>query len=67
MNRVCSSVIAIVNVIALVEPMNNERNDPTQVGHAIKSPVVAPILPIPPVFLVIEMALTARVVLSATR
>ncbi len=67
MNNVCSSVIAIVNVIALVAPINNERNDPTHVGHAINNPVVAPILPNPPVFLVIEIALTANAVFVATR
>ena len=67
MNRVCSSVIAIVNVTALVVPMNNDKNDPTQVGHAMNNPVVAPILPSPPVFLVIEIAFTANAVFTATR
>ena len=67
MNSVCSSVIAIVNAIALVAPTNNDRNEPTHVGHAINNPVVAPILPSPPVFLVIEIALTANAVFVATR
>ena len=67
MNSVCSSVIAIVNATALVAPTNNERNDPTHVGHAMNNPVVAPILPKPPDFLVIEIALTANAVFVATR
>ena len=67
MNKVCSSVIAIVNAIALVEPINNDRNDPTHVGHAMNNPVVAPILPSPPDFLVIAIALTANAVFVATR
>ena len=67
MNSVCSSVIAIVNATALDAPTNNDRNDPTHVGHAINNPVVAPILPNPPVFLVIEIALTANAVFVATR
>ena len=50
-----------------VAPTNNDRNDPTHVGHAINNPVVAPILPNPPVFLVIEIALTANAVFVATR
>ena len=56
MNSVCNSVIAIVNATALVAPMNNDKNEPTHVGHAMNSPVVAPILPSPPVFLVTEQA-----------
>ena len=32
MNSVCNSVIAIVNAIALVAPMNNDKNEPTHVG-----------------------------------
>ena len=67
MNRVCSSVIAIVNVTALVAPTNNDRNDPTHVGHAMNNPVVAPILPSPPDFLVMAIALTANAVFVATR
>lgn len=67
MNIVCNSVTAIVNATALVAPTNNERNDPTHVGHAMNNPVVAPILPSPPVFLVIEIALTANAVFTATR
>ena len=67
MNKVWSSVIAIVNVTALVEPINNDKNDPTHVGHAMNNPVVAPILPSPPVFLVIAIALTANTVFTATR
>ena len=55
MNNVCNSVMAIVNAIALVVPINNERNDPTHVGHAMNNPVIAPILPNPPVFLVIDL------------
>ena len=45
MNRVCSSVIAIVNVTALVAPINNDKNDPTHVGHAMNNPVAAPYFP----------------------
>ena len=67
MNSVCSSVITIVNATELVAPMNNDKNDPTQVGHAMNNPVVAPILPSPPVFFAIEIALTANAVLTATR
>ena len=65
-NSVCSSVIAMVNATALVAPINNDRNEPTHVGHAINNPVVAPILPNPPVFFVIEIALTANAVFVAT-
>ena len=36
-NIVCSSVIAIVNATALVAPMNNDKNEPTHVGHAMNS------------------------------
>ena len=67
MKSVCNSVIAIVNATALVAPMNNDKNDPTHVGHAMNNPVVAPMLPIPPVFLVIEIAFTASVVFTATK
>ena len=67
MNKVCSSVIAIVNATALVAPINNDRNDPTHVGHAMNNPVVAPILPKPPVFFVIDIAFTANAVFVATR
>ena len=66
-NNVCNSVIAIVNATALVAPINNDKNDPTQVGHAMNSPVVAPMLPRPPVFLVIEIAFTASAVFTATK
>ena len=38
-NNVCNSVIAIVNATALVAPMNNDKNDPTHVGHAMNNPV----------------------------
>ena len=67
MNNVCSSVTAIVNATALVAPINNERNDPTHVGHAMNNPVVAPMLPRPPVFLATAIALTANAVFVATR
>ena len=67
MNSVCNSVIAIVNATALVAPMNNDKNEPTHVGHAMNSPVVAPILPRPPVFLVTAIAFTARAVFNATK
>ena len=67
MNNVCNSVIAIVNATALVAPMNNDKNDPTHVGHAMNNPVVAPILPSPPVFFVIAIALTASAVFVATK
>ena len=66
-NSVCSSVIAIVNATALVAPMNNDRNDPTHVGHAMNRPVVAPILPRLPVFLVTAIAFTASAVFTATK
>ena len=66
-NNVCNSVIAIVNATALVAPMNSDKNDPTHVGHAMNNPVVAPILPNPPVFLVIAIAFTASAVFTATR
>ena len=67
MNRVCSSVIAIVNATALVAPINNDRNDPTHVGHAMNNPVVAPIPPSPPDFLAIAIAFTTNAVFVATR
>ena len=67
MNNVCNSVIAIVNAIALVAPTNNDRNDPTHVGHAMNNPVAAPILPSPPDFLAMAIALTANAVFVATR
>ena len=66
-NNVCNSVIAIVNATALVAPMNNDKNDPTHVGHAMNNPVVAPILPNPPVFLVTAIAFTASAVFTATK
>ena len=66
-NSVCNSVIAIVNATALVAPMNNDKNDPTHVGHAINSPVVAPMLPRPPVFLVTAIAFMASAVFTATK
>ena len=66
-NNVCNSVIAIVNATALVAPINNDKNEPTHVGHAMNSPVVAPMLPRPPVFLVIEIAFTASAVFTATK
>ena len=66
-NNVCNSVMAIVNATALVAPMNNDKNDPTHVGHAMNNPVVAPILPRPPVFLVTAIAFTASAVFTATR
>ena len=67
MNSVCNSVTAIVKATTLVAPTNNERNEPTHVGHAINNPVTAPILPKPPLFFVIEIAFTARDVFTATR
>ena len=66
-NNVCNSVIAIVNAIALVAPINNDKNDPTHVGHAMNNPVVAPMLPNPPVFLVTAIAFTASAVFTATK
>ena len=66
-NNVWSSVTAIVNATTLVAPTNNERNEPTHVGHAINNPVVAPMLPRPPVFFVIDIAFTASAVFVATR
>ena len=57
MNSVCSSVIAMVKATAPVAPINNERNDPTHVWHAMNKPVVARILPSPPVFFVTELHL----------
>ena len=67
MKIVCSSEIAIVKTTALVAPTNNDKNEPTHVGHAINNPVVAPIPPKPPVFFDIEKALTARAVFAATK
>ena len=67
MNRVCSSVIAIVNAIALVAPINSDRNDPTHVGHAMNNPVVAPIPPSPPNFLAIATAFTTNAIFVETR
>ena len=67
MNSVCNSVIAMVKATAPVAPINNERNDPTHVGHAMNNPVVAPILPSPPVFFVTEIAFTASAVFAATK
>ena len=67
MNKVCSSVIAIVNATTLVDPINNDRNEPTHVGHAMNKPVVAPMPPSPPDFLVIVIALIANAVFVATR
>ena len=66
-NSVWSSVTAIVNATTLVAPTYNERNEPTHVGHAINNPVVAPMLPRPPVFFVIDIAFTASAVFVATR
>ena len=63
-NNVCNSVIAPVNATALVAPMNSDKNDPTQVGHAMNNPVAAPMLPSPPVFFVIAIALTAIIAMG---
>ena len=64
---VWSSETAIVNATALVDPTNIDRNEPIHVGHAMNSPVVAPIPPSPPVYLDIEIALTANAVFIATK
>ena len=44
MNNVCICVNAIDNAIALAVPINIEKNVPAQVGHAMNSPVAAPIV-----------------------
>ena len=57
----------IESPIPLVVPKNNDRKVPAQVGQAINNPVVAPVLPRPPVFLDIEIVRTARAIFRPTR
>jgi len=44
MNNVCNCINANDKAIPLAVPTNIDRNVPAQVGHAMKSPVAAPIL-----------------------
>jgi len=60
-------VIATAKVTALDALTNNVRNVPTQVGHAINIPVVAPIPLHPPTFLEMDIALTASATLRPTK
>lgn len=66
-NKVCSCVNAMVRAIPLAVPINIERKLPAHVGHAMKSPVAAPMVLIPLPFFEIEIALIAIEVFSATR
>ena len=47
-NKVCSCVIAMVKAIPLAVPTKIDKNEPTQVGHAMNNPVAAPTLLNPP-------------------
>ena len=53
--------------MALDDPTKSAKNVLTHVGHATNKPVTAPILVKPPLFLVIDMAFTAREVFKPTR
>ncbi len=64
---VWSCVIVRVNIIALELLINNDRNVPTHVGHAINKPVVAPILANPLPFFVNDIIHNASDTLKATR
>ena len=67
MKNVCSWVSAIDNAIPLAAPINIDRNDPAQVGHAINSPAIAPMLLAPLPFLEIVYALTAITAFNPTK
>jgi len=56
-----------VSVTALEEPIKIVKNVLAHVGHAINRPVVALIPVNPPLFFVVDIAFTARVVLRPTR
>ena len=59
--------MAIVNAIALALPIKIELKAPTQVGHAINNPVVAPI-PLNPLPLLKNVkALTASAMFNPTK
>ena len=57
----------IVNVTALAEPIKRAKNVLRHVGQATNTPVMAPMLVKPPLFLVIDIALTASAVFKPTR
>jgi len=59
--------MARVKATALEALTHNERNAPTQVGHAMNNPVVAPMLVNPPLLFEIENALTARATFNPTK
>lgn len=65
--NVCSWVNAIDNAIPLAVPMNTDKNDPAQVGHAMNNPTIAPILLAPLPFLDIVYALTAIAAFNPTK
>ena len=66
-NNVCICVMATVNATALALPIKIELNAPTQVGHAMNNPVVAPILLIPPPFLKNVKAIAAKETFNPTK
>jgi hypothetical protein len=66
-NNVCICDMATVNATALALPMKIELNAPTQVGHAMNNPVVAPKLLIPLPFLKKVKALIANDVFNPTK
>ena len=66
-SNVCNCANANDNAIPLAVPINNEKNVPAQVGHAMNAPTTAPIPLIPLPCLENVCALTAIDVFSATR
>ena len=48
-SNVCSCANASDSAIPLAVPINNEKNVPAQVGHAMNAPMIAPVplIPVP--------------------
>lgn len=66
-NNVCNCANASDSAIPLAVPMNNEKNVPAQVGHAMNAPTTAPMPLIPLPCFENVYALTAIDVFNATR
>jgi len=57
----------MVKAIPLAVPTKIDKNEPTQVGHAMNNPVAAPTLLNPLFFFAIDIALTAIEAFNPTR
>ena len=66
-SNVCNCANARDNAIPLAVPINNEKNVPAQVGHAMNAPIIAPVPLIPVPCFENVYALTAIDVFNATR